>query len=88
MIEKIENITVRVSNLKKSINYYEKILGLKKRDEWSTYATFSIGDMMLGLDPDPKGEFGIFLTVTDVGKEYKVLKEKGVQFITEPKDQY
>lgn len=88
MIEKIENITIRISDLKKSINFYEKILGLKKRDEWSTYATFNIGDMMLGLDPDPKGELDIFLTVANVDEEYKNLKEKGVQFITEPKDQY
>lgn len=88
MIEKIENITFSVKNLKKAIDFYEKVLGLKKRDEWSNYATFIIGDMMLGLDPESKGELGIFMRVADVDKEYRTLKEKGVQFITEPKDQY
>lgn len=88
MIKKIENLTIPVSNLKKAIAFYENILGLKKRDEWSTYATLKIGDMMLGLDPDPKAEIQIFVTVTNVDDEYKTLKEKGVQFLTEPKDQH
>ena len=88
MIEKIENLTVRVSNLKKAIEFYEKTLGLKKLDEWSNYATFNIGDMMLGLDPEPKAEQQIYMRVTDVDKAYSTLKEKGVKFLTEPKDQY
>lgn len=88
MIEKIENITFPVKDLKKAINFYEKVLGLKKRDEWSNYATFNIGDMMLGLDPESKGELGIFMRVADVDTEYRTLKEKGVQFVMEPKDQY
>jgi len=88
VIEKIENITFPVKDLKKAISFYEKVLGLKKRDEWSNYATFNIGDMMLGLDPDPKGEIDIFMTVANVDQEYKMLREKGVQFVTEPKDQY
>ena len=88
MIEKIENITFPVKDLKKAISFYEKVLGLKKRDEWSNYATFNIGDMMLGLDPESKDEIDVFMTVANVDQEYKTLKEKGVQFVTEPKDQY
>jgi predicted enzyme related to lactoylglutathione lyase len=88
VIEKIENLTIRVSNLKKAIEFYEKTLGLKKRDEWSNYATFNIGDMMLGLDPEPKAELQIYMTVTDVDKAYTTLKEKGVKILAEPKDQY
>ena len=88
MIEKIENITIRVSDLKKAIDFYENVLGLKKRDEWSNYATFNIGDMMLGLDPDPKAELQIYITVDNVDEEYKTLTEKGVEFLTEPKNQY
>jgi len=88
LIEKIENITFPVKDLKKAVSFYEKVLGLKKRDEWSNYATFNIGDMMLGLDPESKGELGIFMRVADVDTEYRTLKEKGVQFVTEPKDQY
>ncbi len=88
MIEKIENITFPVKDLKKAIAFYEEVLGLKKRDEWSNCATFNIGDMMLGLDPESKGELGIFMRVADVDKEHIALKQKGVQFTAEPKDQY
>jgi len=88
VIEKVENLTLRVTDLKRAINFYGNVLGLKKRDEWSNYATFDIGEMMLGLDPDPKGELDIFMRVANVDDAYKILKEKGVQFLTEPKDQY
>lgn len=88
MIERIENLTIKVTDLKRAVSFYGNILGLKKRDEWSNYATFNIGDIMLGLDPDPKGELGIFMRVANVDEEYKTLKEKGVQFLTEPKNQY
>jgi catechol 2,3-dioxygenase-like lactoylglutathione lyase family enzyme len=88
LIERIENLTIKVTDLKRAVFFYENILGLKKRDEWSNYATLDIGDMLLGLDPDPKAELGIFVRVSSVDDEYKALKEKGVQFLSEPKDQY
>jgi lactoylglutathione lyase len=88
VIERIENLTVKVTDLKRAVSFYENVLGLKKRDEWSNYATFNLGDMVLGLDPGPKGELDIFVRVGNVGDEYKTLKEKGVQFLTEPEDQY
>lgn len=88
MIEKLENLTVRVSDLKEAIDIYENVLGLKKRSEWSNYATFSIGEIMLGLDPAPKAELQIYLRVANVDTEHRALKEKGVQFLSEPKDQY
>jgi len=87
VIERVQNITFPVKDLKRAVNFYENVLGLKKRDEWSTYATFNIGDMMIGLDPLPKAELQVYITVTNVDEEYKVLKEKEVQFVTEPKDQ-
>jgi predicted enzyme related to lactoylglutathione lyase len=88
MIGKVDNLTIPVSDLKKAMDFYGNILGLKKRDEWSNYATFNIGDMMLGLDPAPKAELQIYMTVPDVDKAYSTLKEKGVKFLTKPKDQY
>lgn len=88
MIKRIENLTIKVTDLKRAVSFYENILGLKKRDEWSNYATFNIGDTLLGLDPDPKAELSIFVLVASVDDEYKTLKGKGVQFLTEPKDQY
>lgn len=88
MIKKIENLTVPVSDLRKAIDFYENVLQLKKRDEWSNYATFNLGEMMPGLDPDPKAELQVYLRVVNIDEECKQLKERGVQFLTEPKDQY
>jgi predicted enzyme related to lactoylglutathione lyase len=88
VIGTVENVTVKVTDLKRAVSFYENILGLKKRDEWSNYATFNIGDMMLGLDPESKGGVDIFVTVANVDDEYKALREKGVKFLSEPKDQY
>jgi predicted enzyme related to lactoylglutathione lyase len=87
LIDRIENVTVRVTDLKRAVSFYERI-GLKKKDEWSNYATFSIGDMILGLDPESKGGVDIFVRVSNVDDEYRCLREKGVKFLSEPKDQY
>lgn len=88
VIEKIENLTLPVSDLKKAIDFYENILGFEKREEWSNYATFNVGEIIIGLDPAPKAELQIYMRVAEIDDEYKTLKEKGVQFVTEPKDQY
>jgi predicted enzyme related to lactoylglutathione lyase len=87
MIEKIENITFPVKDLKKAVVFYENVVGLKKTNEWSNYATFDVGGTIFGLDPDPKAELQVYITVDDVDKMYNDLKEKGVKFLTEPKDQ-
>ena len=86
LIKKIQHLTFPVSDLKKAVNFYENILGLKKTDEWGNYAIFDVGGVELALEP--KGRFLIFLLVDDVDKAYIELKEKGVKFLTEPKDQY
>jgi len=88
VIEKIENLTVPVSDIKKAIHFYENILGLKKKSEWSNYATFSIGEMMLGIDQAPKAEPQVYMRVANIDDEYRALKEKGLQFVAEPRDQY
>lgn len=69
MIEKIEKLTLPVSDLKKAIAFYENILGFKKRNEWSNYATFNIGEMTLGLDPKPKAELQFFMRVANIDHE-------------------
>jgi len=86
LIRKIQNITFPVSDLKKSINFYESVLGLKKTGEWSTYAIFDVGGVELALEP--KGKIDVFLLVNDVDEAYETFKKKGVKFVSEPKDQY
>jgi len=85
LIKKIQHITFPVSDLKRAVDFYENVLGLKKTGEWGNYAIFDVGGVDLALEP--KGKFYIFLLVDDVDKAYKTFKEKGVNFVTEPKDQ-
>jgi len=86
VIKKINHLTFPVSDLKKAVAFYEKILGLKKTGEWPNYAIFDVGGTELALEPKGK-EIDIFMLVDDVDKEYQDLKQKGVSFVTEPKDQ-
>jgi predicted enzyme related to lactoylglutathione lyase len=71
--------------MKKTVNFYESILGLKKTGEWGNYAIFDVGGVELAFGLGER--FQMYLLVDDVDKAYKTLKEKGVQFVTEPKDQ-
>ena len=84
MIEKLYHITFPVSDIKKTVAFYENILGLKKRSEWPNYVEFDVGGVQFGFAQ--RGKLEIFLLVDDVDKAYQSLKEKGVQFIAEPKN--
>jgi len=84
-IKKIAHITIGVSYLKKSVSFYQDILGLEKMREWSNYAIFDIAGVSFGLEP--KAKYESCSLVDDVDKAYGNLKDKGVKFVTEPKDQ-
>ena len=84
-IKRIAHITIGVSDLKKSVSFFEDVLGLEKVGEWPAYAIFDIAGVSFGLEPKAKTE--ICLLVDDVDKTYQNLKEKGLRFATEPKDQ-
>ena len=93
LIKRINHITFAVSDLKETTSFYENILGLKKTGEWSNYVIFDVGGVELAFEPGGKkgrkeGAPDIFMLVDDVDDAYKRLKEKGVKFATEPKDQY
>lgn len=85
MIEKVYYIRFPVSDLKRAVPFYENTLGLKKTTEWPTGAILDVGEVQFGLELGRKQE--IFLLVDDVDEAYKNLKGKGVEFVTEPKDQ-
>jgi len=85
VIKRINHLTFPVSDLKKAVAFYENILGLKKTGEWGNYAIFDVGGTDLAFET--KGEQQIYMLVDDVDKEYQDLKKKGVNFISEPKDQ-
>ena len=43
LIKKIYYITFPVSDIKKTVDFYENVLGLKKTGEWGNYAIFDVG---------------------------------------------
>jgi len=85
-IKRIPHITIGVSDIKRAVSFYQKILGLEKIGEWPTYAIFDVAGVELGLEPKAKTE--ICLQVDDVDKAFQSLKDEGVKFVTEPKDQH
>jgi len=84
-IIRIPHIRLGVSDVKRAVSFYQKILGLEKIGEWPTYAIFDVAGVELGLEPKAKTQ--ICLLVDDVDKVYQDLKAEGVRFITEPNDQ-
>jgi len=89
---KTVNLTFHVSNFLEAVSFYEKILGLQKKAQWTNYAVFDLCGVMLGLEPGgergvKKGVPDIYLQVDNVDNAHQELKGKGVKFLTEPKDQ-
>jgi len=84
-IIRIPHIKIGVSDLAKSVHFYQDILGIEKIEEWPTYAVFDVAGVELGLESRAKQ--GIFFLVDDVDKVYEDLKERGARFVTEPRDQ-
>jgi len=86
LIKKIYHITFPVSEMKKTVDFYENVLGLKKTGEWGNYAIFDVGGVEFAFGLNEK--FQMYLLVDDVDVAYQTLKDKGVKFATEPKDQF
>ena len=86
MIEKINHINFPVSDLKRAAAFYKDVLGLEQTGEWPNYVEFDIGGVEIGLEAG--GKLEIFLLEHEVDKAYQDLKEKGVKFVTKPKDEH
>ena len=86
LISRIRHVTFPVSDMKKAVDFYEGVLGLKKTGEWGNYVVFDVGGVELAFGLNEK--FQMYLRTDDVDEMYKSLKAKGVKFLTEPKDQF
>ena len=84
-IKRMAHITIGVSDLKKSVSFFENVLGFEKLGEWPAYAIFDIAGISFGLEP--KSAHEICFLVDDVDKAYQNLKDSGLKFSTKPKDQ-
>jgi len=89
MIKTVWSITLYVSDLKKAARFYEEILGLEKKYEFSSYVGFECGGVEIGLMPNPKrkaqhdASATVEFLVNNVDEVYRKLKAKGVEFISE-----
>jgi len=94
MIKTVWSITFYVSDLRRAAKFYEEILGLEKKYEYSSYVGFECGGVEIGLIPKPKEELrlsqmspSVEFLVDDVDKVYDELKQKGVKFTEELHDE-
>jgi predicted enzyme related to lactoylglutathione lyase len=119
MIKKINCVELPVSDMQKSVIFYEEMLGLEKSYEHPVWTSFDVEGTSLaiavsgtkGQDKDteicrsctpcvlryaageggqtgkPTTMFVLYLSVEDLDGKYRELKEKGVEFISEPCNQ-
>ncbi len=90
-MEKYDNYFLPVDNMEEAKKYYEKVLGLKKKFDFPDkgMAAFNIGNEELAIILKDKNKFKnlkptIWFEVEDVLVLYKQMKEKGIDFLTEP----
>ncbi|PMB74277.1 hypothetical protein C0199_00445 [Candidatus Bathyarchaeota archaeon] len=90
MIKRVWCVTFYVSDLKKAAKFYEEVLGLEKKYEFSSYVGFECNGVEIGLIPKLKeGErvaplsLSVEFLVDDVEKFYNELKRKNVRFVKE-----
>jgi len=92
MITHIWAVTLTVSDLEKTVQFYENTLGLRKKYQFADYAGFDCGGIEIGLktwggmERPRKGEPAIDLAVDDIDDLYNKLVKKGVKFIKPPED--
>ena len=91
MILRVRDVTFTVSDLARAADFYEKVLGLPKKYQFSNYAGFDCGGVEIGLTPgdvaeNQEGAPRVDFLVQDVDEAHRMLSGKGVQFIKEPHD--
>lgn len=91
MILRVWDVTFTVTDLERSVEFYENVLGLQKKYRFSTYAGFDCGGVEIGLLPGREAEARneapcVDFLVQDIDEAYRVLCERGVKFLKEPHD--
>jgi len=95
LFKRIDHVAFTVKDLKKSINFYEEILGFKTYYEDNVpvptiekIAYLKLGDTILELIHQPTGlrsqGFHFCLESDSFDKDYRRLKEAGIPVDTEP----
>ncbi|KZE64394.1 glyoxalase [Fictibacillus phosphorivorans] len=89
VIQNVGQLAVPVHNIKRSITFYEEILGLNLLFQTDTMAFFDCNGLRIMLTLPEKEEFAhsssvIYFNVADIKQAYSTLQEKEVTFIDSP----
>lgn len=84
-IKRIPYIRIAVKDVKRAVGFFQDVLGLERISEWPTGAIFDVAGTALAIESGVKPN--VCLLVHDVDETYQDLKAKGVEFVSEPKDQ-
>ena len=84
-------VNFTVSDLTRAVDFYERVLGLSKKYQFSNYAGFDCGGVEIGL---VLGEVGqrtegaplVDFLVEGVDDIYRALSANGINFLKEPQD--
>lgn len=91
-IRRLWDITLTVRDLKRAVDFYERVLGLQKKYEFGDYAGLDCGGVEIGLktwgsmEEPRKGEPYVNFLVDDIEEAYRILRENGVRILDGPKD--
>ena len=91
MILRVWDITFTVSDLERAVTFYEEVLGLTRKYQFSDYAGLDCGGLEIGLRPgrpaqEEAGAPCIDFLVRDVDATHRTLEGRGVRFLKEPHD--
>lgn len=91
MILRVWDVTFTVTDLERAANFYENVLGLQKKYQFSTYAGFDCGGVEIGLVSGQTTEVQedapcVDFLVRDVDEACRTLRKRGVRFLKEPHD--
>jgi catechol 2,3-dioxygenase-like lactoylglutathione lyase family enzyme len=96
MFRKIDAIILLVSDMQKSIDFYKDVLGLPLKKQTRDWTEFFMKGTKLALHPmneklksKMSSKVGILIgfMVMDMDETSKILHEKGVKFVKEPKEE-
>jgi predicted enzyme related to lactoylglutathione lyase len=91
VILRVWDVTFTVSDLAHAVGFYEEVLGLPRKCEFSNYAGLDCGGVEIGLTPgnvaeNQEGSPRVDFLVQNVDEAHRMLSGKGVQFMRGPHD--
>jgi lactoylglutathione lyase len=90
---KVSHVMLGVSDFGRSVAFYRDTLGFKLQQQFESFAFFDAGTMTLALSGDiwnyagkAPGAMQVVFGVENVKASYAALREKGVEFVNEPRN--